>query len=140
MFGKKTREANQRFEPRYHSHGMAAYTDEGSDVREKLINVSLSGCCLETPVNIETGEHILIHFLSSDNSYTIENSFCLDCSIAWKSQEKNGSFHYGFQFSEPRSQFFLEESRAFREEVTRIACRQHLTASFAGAATRNTTA
>jgi hypothetical protein len=140
MFGKKNNPANRRTEQRYKLANMAAYTDEGADSREKLVNVSRGGCCLKTPVKLNKGEHILIHFISSENYYIIENSFCLDSYVAWKNEGPNGLYHYGFQFSQPRSQFFETESSAFRDEVARIACRQYLSGDGQSVDTRNTSA
>jgi|GEM_PF-5749625 len=125
IFRKKNTTQNRRSETRYCLPNLAAYTDEGAEYREKLVNVSFSGCCLSTPVKLKNGDHVLIHFITSPNYYTIDDSFCLDGSVVWSASRGDGNFTYGFVFPQPHTTFFIDETRAFREQLARMACQQY---------------
>ncbi|MBD3392467.1 MAG: hypothetical protein GF418_10325 [Chitinivibrionales bacterium] len=114
---------NRRRERRYVLPTLAVYTEEGSDCREKLVNVSKTGCSFVTPVSLTRGEHVLLHFIASSNYYAIDDSYCLDGRVVWRSVLRDGNYRYGVQFPETHSDFLEGETRAFREQVDRLASR-----------------
>jgi hypothetical protein len=121
IFSKRTEPVNRRREPRYVLPTLIAYTDENQDAREKLVNVSRNGCCLSSSATYNKDDHVLVHFIASDNYYVIEDSFCLDGKVVWKSKDKNNGHTYGMHFEERNSEFFENESRAFKDHVARAA-------------------
>jgi c-di-GMP-binding flagellar brake protein YcgR len=123
---RKDKAVNRRRDRRDVLPTLAAYTDEGSDYREKLVNVSRNGCCLQTPVAIKAGEHLLIHFIASANFYVIDDSFCIDGVVVWRHDNGEGGYRYGLEFSDARTEFFASETRAFQDHVARLACESYL--------------
>lgn len=108
---------NRRIAPRYELP-MAVYTEEGYDYKEKLLNISETGCCMETPVELGKGEHVLLHFIASNSFCAIEDSFCLDGSIVWSSHDSTG-YRYGIHFVESTKDFFVREQTVFREHLAK---------------------
>jgi hypothetical protein len=126
LLRNRKKAVNRRREPRYDLATLTAYTDEGADYKEKLVNVSRTGCCIISPVSLDKGEHILIHFIATNNYYIIDDSFCLDGCIVWRNKDTAGSYRYGVEFPKVRTEFLAAENRAFQDHVAQAAIRSYL--------------
>jgi hypothetical protein len=118
--GKKDGGANRRKEPRFCVPALAVYTDEGSAGREKLVNISNSGCCIATPASLSKGDHVLVHFMVSTNFRYIDDSFCLDTCVVWRAKQKENGYRYGMNFSESNSLFLINEKRALQNHLAML--------------------
>jgi c-di-GMP-binding flagellar brake protein YcgR len=126
LFGSgKDKAVNRRREPRYVLPTLTAYTEEGRERREQLVNVSRNGCCILTPVSLSRGEHVLVHFVASNTSYVLDDSFCIDSRVVWRKGEGEEGYRYGMEFAKAGGEFLEGETRAFREHMARLACQSY---------------
>ncbi len=109
---------NRRQTPRYELP-LNVFTDEGVGNSEALVNISLSGCCIHTPVSYTSGDHVLLHFASTQDYFPHETTFCLDGQIVWKKQSGKRGFVYGMQFPEDESSEFFQNERSIFTELLR---------------------
>jgi hypothetical protein len=108
---------NRRHKPRYELP-LLVFTDEGVGNNENLINISLEGCCIRTPVSYNAGDHVLLHFSSDQDHFPHETTFCLDGQIVWKNNANRG-YTYGMQFPDAESSEFFQNERSVFCELMR---------------------
>jgi hypothetical protein len=86
-----------------------AWTEEGMESEEKLVDMSESGCGFASPVDFSSNEHVVVHFGTPKGKRLNIEKFCLHGTIVWKKKDSTSSFRYGLTFPAGTSSFFNEQ-------------------------------